>query len=288
MKRKGITILLIMIAFLSVGFGAEGLIRNINIMGNLNPLLPFSFTYNYTLPSEWQVELLLGTTLNPQQLSSAFSEAATGTFITSGEIGLKFGMPGDLILFVGWPWLGGIFSVSESLWLPELDVSVLVPITLGVFSGSAYTESFSFNAVLKKSLQPVRFSGGFNFLASPQFSRSEFDDEVSEVGQGYLGLGLEWAVNPYIRLLGEFRYQFISVLFDTYSDLKFEMFPVYANQVLGIGFEYILDFPQFSMKASAGYAINLGIFDQEVGVTYGTHGIHLGFSFLFPFPWRTP
>jgi len=288
MIRKAITRVLILLLFLSAGFGAGQIIRNINILGNLNPLLPFSFTYDYTIPSEWQVELFLGTTLNPRQLSAAFSQAATGTFITSGEIGLKFGLPGDVILFAGWPWLGAIFSVQETLWMPELDFSALVPITLGVFSGSAYSESFSFNAVLKKSLRPVRFSGGFNFLTSPQFSSGEFDDEVFEVGQGYLGLGLEWAVNPYIRLLGEFRYQFISVLFDTYSDLKFEMFPAYSNQVLGIGFEYILDFPLFLMKATAGYAVKLGLFDPEIGVTYGTHAIHVGVSFLFPFPWRTP
>ena len=55
MIRKAITRVLILLLFLSAGFGAGQIIRNINILGNLNPLLPFSFTYDYTIPSEWQV-----------------------------------------------------------------------------------------------------------------------------------------------------------------------------------------------------------------------------------------
>jgi hypothetical protein len=269
------------------GMAADQVIRNINIMSNLNPLLPFTFTYNYRVPTEWQAEIVIGTTLNPSQLTNAFETAATNTFITSGEVGLKFGLPGDFILFVGWPWLGGLFSVEESVWIPEFDVSVLIPITLGVFSGSGYSESFSLNTVIKKSLPPVTICGGFNFLASPQFTEPETSEEVTEVAQSYLGIGLEFAINPFIRLVGEYRYQFSSVYFDAENNMKYEMFPYFANQIAGIGFEYAIDFPNFSLKATAGYSINLGIFDEQAGITYGTQGISLGFSFLFPFPWVT-
>lgn len=268
-------------------YAANTVIRNINVLGNLNPLLPFSFTYDYRVPTEWQLELIIGTSLNPAGFSSIYSQNATNTFITSGEVGLKFGLPGDFTLFATWPWLGGIFSVTEGVWLPEIDISVLAPVTLGALSGVGFSESFSFNAVLKKSLPPFRICGGFNFLASPQFSEPESEEDVSEVGQSYIGVGVEWMVNPFIRLLAEFRYQFSSLLYSAIEgeSIKFEAFPPYANQILGVGFEYLIDLPKFAMKFSIGYAINLGAYMEGIGVSYGTQGVSIGMSFLFPFPW---
>lgn len=284
-KKTLLITLFLMGIFLSLF--AEEYKRNINVLQSMNPLLPFSFTYEYGYPSEWQVELMMGASLDVNSMALGSVDTSSSTpLVNSGEIGFKFGLPGDIVLMAGWPWIGGYFSSPENGFFPEFDVALTVPMSFGMLDSINFTESVNFSILMKKSLEPIRFSGGINVLFSPVFNTSQEDEEIPEVGQTYVGFGIEWFVNPYLKLLGEYRYQFSSMLYNNVngSPYKFVVFPPYPNNIIGIGLEYMFDADDFTMKTSVGYSVNLMPPIEGVSPPFGTQGISVGFTFLFPFP----
>ena len=258
------------------------LIGAIDPLVNMNPLIPFSFTYEYRTPSEWQVEILMGSSLDVAGLS----QQGTGTAFT-GQVGLKFGLPGDIVLLASWPWIGGYISVNEGVFLPEFNLSLNVPMTLGSDIGNS-APAININTVLKKTLPPVRFSVGHNLLFSNTMEINTDEATDATVGEQYLGTGLEWMVNPYFRLFTEFRYQLSAIKYAEDGGFNFDWLlpPGLAKNILSIGGEYILNTENFTMKTTAGYSINLlPFFDIEGGGTpFTSHSVSVGISFLFPFP----
>ena len=258
------------------------LIAAIDPLINLNPLIPFSFTYEYRSPREWQVEIITGTSLDVAGLSNQ----ATGTAIT-GQVGLKFGLPGDIVLLATYPWIGGYVCIDEGDFMPEFDLSINVPVTMGSNIGSS-APAININTVFKKTLQPVRFSIGHNLLFSSAMEVNPQSDEDITVGEQYLGTGLEWQTNPYLKLFGEFRYQLSAIKYAEDGGFNFDwLIPAsLAKNILSIGGEYTLNTQNFIMKTTAGYAINLlPFFNVEGGGTpFTSHSVSVGISFLFPFP----
>ncbi|HRW34499.1 MAG TPA: hypothetical protein P5107_05545 [Thermotogota bacterium] len=258
------------------------LIAAIDPLINLNPLIPFSFTYEYRSPREWQVEIITGTSLDVAGLSNQ----ATGTAIT-GQVGLKFGLPGDIVLLATYPWIGGYVCIDEGDFMPEFDLSINVPVTMGSNIGAS-APAININTVFKKTLQPVRFSIGHNLLFSSAMEVNPQSDEDITVGEQYLGTGLEWQTNPYLKLFGEFRYQLSAIKYAEDGGFNFDwLIPAsLAKNILSIGGEYTLNTQNFIMKTTAGYAINLlPFFDIEGGGTpFTSHSVSVGISFLFPFP----
>ena len=285
-------IILLLIIMMTMPFAAlvmSAPIQGVNSMQCMNPLLPFAFTYDYRLPTEWQLDLLVGATIDPQLINSLMDQSEEeqqgSSILSTGQLGAKMGFPGDIVVMLGWPWLGGYFSVPETRFMPEFDISLAVPLTFGMNSTGTYQESFTFNAILKKSLPPIRFSTGYSLLIAPGYPQELPDETSYEVGKGYIGLGIEWFINPYIKLLGEYRFQLTSLLYtETESGpIKFELPPALPDHILGIGLEYTLETDTFTMKANLGYAVSL-LPPMEETVPFGTQGISFGFSFLFPFP----
>jgi len=258
------------------------LIGAIDPLMNMNPLIPFSFTYEYRTPSEWQVEILTGTSLD----IAGFSQQGTGTAFT-GQVGLKFGLPGDIVLLASWPWVGGYISVDEGDFLPEFDISLNVPMTFGSDIGSS-APAININTVLKKTLPPVRFSVGHNLLFSSSLEMATEEATDATVGEQYIGTGLEWMINPYFRMFGEFRYQLSAIKYAEEGGFNFDwLIPAgLAKNIVSIGGEYILNTQNFTMKTTAGYSINLlPFFDIEgAGTPFTSHSVSVGISFLFPFP----
>jgi len=285
-----IFILVFLLVVTSLSFMGEEYKKNINVLQSMNPLIPFAFTYEYGYPSEWQIELMTGASLDVNNMALGAVDTNSSTpLISSGEVGFKFGLPGDLVLVAGWPWIGGYFSAPENGFFPEFDIAVTVPMSFGMLDSQSFTESVNMSVVLKKSLEPVRFSGGLNLLFSPSFKPADEGEEViPEVGQTYIGFGLEWFVNPYLKILGEYRYQFSSMLYDNVNGnpYKFVVFPPYPNNIIGVGLEYAFDTENFTMKTSIGYAVNLMPPVEGYSPPFGTQGISIGFTFLFPFPFQ--
>ncbi len=255
----------------------------IDPLASMNPLTPFSFTYEYRTPREWQVEILTGASLD----IAGFSKQGEQPFFNSGQVGLKFGLPGDIVLLATWPWIGGYFSIDEGDFLPEFDMSLNVPISFGNHIGSA-APAININTVFKKTLPPVRISVGHNLLFSNTYEINVEEATDATVGEQYIGTGLEWQINPYFRLYGEFRYQLSAIKYDEGAAFNFDwLIPSgLAKNILSIGGEYVLDTQNFTMKTTAGYSINLlPQFDIENGGTpFTSHSISVGISFLFPFP----
>src|SRR6056297_2198933 len=199
-------------------FASLILIAAIDPLVNMNPLIPFSFTYEYRTPREWQVEVLVGTS---QDIAS-FSQQGTGTIINSGQVGLKFGLPGDIVILATWPWIGGYISIDEGSFLPEVDISLNVPMSFGNNVAST-SPAINLNTVLKKTLPPVRFSVGHNLLFSNTFEVNPEEATDTTVGEQYIGTGLEWQVNPYFRLFGEFRYQLSEIVYDEAQNYNYDL-----------------------------------------------------------------
>src|SRR6056297_616792 len=278
MKNKKTTmILLLLLATTIILIGA------IDPLVSMNPLIPFSSTYEYRTPREWQVEVLVGTSLD----IAGFSQQSTGTVFNTGQVGLKFGLPGDIVLMATWPWIGGYISVDEGIFLPEFDISLNVPMTFGSAIGTS-SPAINLNTVFKKTLPPVRFSVGHNLLFSNTFEVNPEEATDTTVGEQYIGTGLEWQVNPYFRLFGEFRYQLSAIMYDESNGFNYDfLIPIeLANNILSIGGEYILNTQNFTMKTTAGYAINLlpQFNIENAGTAFTTHSVSVGISFLFPFP----
>ena len=248
----------------------------------MNPLIPFSFTYEYRTPREWQVEVLVGTSLD----IAGFSEQNTGNVFNTGQVGLKFGLPGDIVVMATWPWIGGYICVDERGFFPEFDISLNVPMTFGTAIGTS-APAINLNTVLKKTLQPVRFSVGHNLLFSNAFEINPEEATTTTVGEQYIGTGLEWQVNPYFRLFGEFRFQLSEIVYDEAQNYNYDLLILKekASNILSIGGEYILNTENFAMKTTGGYAINLRpIPIENAGTPFTTHSVSVGISFLFPFP----
>jgi len=277
MKNKKTTmILLLLLATTIILIGA------IDPLVSMNPLIPFSFTYEYRTPREWQVEVLVGTSLD----IAGFSQQSTGTVFNTGQVGLKFGLPGDIVLMATWPWIGGYISVDEGIFLPEFDISLNVPMTFGSAIGTS-APAINLNTVFKKTLPPVRFSVGHNLLFTNTFEVNPEEATDTTVGEQYIGTGLEWQVNPYFRLFGEFRYQLSEIVYDEAQNYNYDLLILKerAGNIVSIGGEYILNTENFAMKTTAGYAINLKNFRIEnAGTPFTTHSVSVGISFLFPFP----
>ncbi len=259
---------------------------HINALQTMNPMLPFSFTYDYRSPRPLQIEFFVGSFADVDNLSR-ISPDTEGLAIVPGSIGIKAGLPGDLTLIGSWPWLGGYFSLPEQLIWPEFSVAVMVPLSLQGSQSRPFVESYTMNMVLKKSLPPFRFSAGYNILVSPQFM-TDPEGESQEIGQTYVGMGIEGLVNPFLRLMGEYRFQMSSWRAFTGIDddvrYTYEWFPLYPNSLIGIGLEYIWDTPNFVMKSFVGYSIRISPPDPEIGITFGSQGFSVGFTFLFILP----
>ncbi|MFW6262830.1 MAG: hypothetical protein ACOC34_02240 [Thermotogota bacterium] len=210
-KKTILTIVLLVSATLT-------LISAIDPLVSMNPLIPFSFTYEYRTPSEWQVEILMGTSLD----IAGFSQQSTGTVFNTGQVGLKFGLPGDIVLMATWPWIGGYICVDEGTFLPEFDISLNVPMTFGTSIGTS-APAINLNTVLKKTLPPVRFSVGHNLLFSNTFEMNSDEATDTAVGEQYIGTGLEWQVNPYFRMFGEFRYQLSEIVYDSNNEFNYDL-----------------------------------------------------------------
>lgn len=276
MKNKKTITTTILLLLLTIS-----LIGAINPLINMNPLIPFSFTYEYRSPREWQVEILTASSIDVGGLSNQ----ENGTAIT-GQVGLKFGLPGDMVLLATYPWIGGYICVDEGDFLPEFDLSLNVPMTFGNSDGIS-APAINFNSVFKKTLQPVRISVGHNLLFSSVMEMDPDQATKTTVGEQYFGTGLEWQVNPYFKLFGEFRYQLSKIIYDEANNLNYDLLigKQEANNILSIGGEYILNTENFAMKTTAGYAINLKSFKIEnAGTPFTTHSVSVGISFLFPFP----
>src|SRR6056297_836329 len=97
----------ILITLLLVGVTLN-LIAGIDSLVNMSPLVPFSLTYEYRTPREWQVEILVGTSLD----IASVSQQSTGTVFNTGQAGFKFGLPGDIVLMATWPWVGGYICID--------------------------------------------------------------------------------------------------------------------------------------------------------------------------------
>jgi len=292
--RKAVMTLIILITVSTLMFaGIDPLI-------NLNPQIPFAFTYEYRTPREWQVEVLTGTSLD----IAAFSTAATGSIINMGTIGLKFGIPGNLVLVGSVPWIGAYYSVDEGQFMPEFDVSLNVP----VFSGNNIVSSapaISLSTVLKKSLPPVRFSVGNNILFSykTELEQDEPVEQETVVGENYIGTGIEWQINPYLKTFGEFRYELTEIIYFKNTGYNIDLLtdPANSNKIITLGGEYTLNLQRFSLKTNAAYSILLrrnmrntnNTVSEETPLGFSTHSVSVGISFLFPFPidsqdWENP
>lgn len=273
MNRRYLTFVLLLMA-VSIAFSV------IDPLANLSPLVPFSFTYEYRTPREWQVEVLTGTSLD----ISSFTDQGTGTMFNSGQIGLKFGLPGDIVLVGTWPWLGLYLSTDEGQFVPEFDMSLNIPISFGSDLGSSGA-AINLNNIIKKTLPPVRFSAGHNLLFSNRYDMDSEESTSATVGKEYLGLGLEWQINPYARVYGEYRYQLGSIISYGSEGMRYELSasdPEGTDNIFSIGGEYVLDTENFTMKTTAGYSINV---TTKTGFTsFNTHTVGIGISFLFPFP----
>jgi hypothetical protein len=278
MKNKKIFLTMLLLVFASLI-----LIAAIDPLVNMNPLTPFSFTYEYRTPREWQVEVLVGTALD----ISSFSQQSTGTVFNTGHVGLKFGLPGDIVVLATWPWVGGYISIDEGAFLPEFDISLNVPMTFGTAIGNT-APAINLNTIFKKSLQPVRFSVGHNLLFSNTFEFNPDEATNTTVGEQYIGTGLEWQVNPYFRLFGEFRYQLSAIMYSENGGYNYDfLIPIeLANNILSIGGEYVLNTENFVMRTTAGYSINLlpQYKIENSGTPFTSHSVSVGISFLFPFP----
>ena len=276
MKNKKTTTTTVLLLLLTIS-----LIGAINPLINLSPLIPFSFTYDYRSPREWQVEILTGTSLDVAGLSNKENETAITV-----QVGLKFGLPGDIVLLATYPWIGGYVCIDEGVFLPEFDLSLNVPVTFGSSNGTS-APAINFNTVFKKTLQPVRISIGHNLLFSSVMEMDPEQATNTTVGEQYIGTGLEWQVNPYFKLFGEFRYQLSAIVYNESQNYNYDLMILkeQANNILSIGGQYILNTENFAMKTTAGYAINLKSFKIEnAGTPFTTHSVSVGISFLFPFP----
>ena len=285
MRKTVITLMILITVSTLLSAGIDPLI-------NLNPQIPFSFTYEYRTPREWQVEVLTGTSLDIASLSGS----GTGTVFNAGHFGLKMGVPGDIVLVATWPWIGGYLSTDEGQFLPEFDFSLNVPLTLEGNVGSS-APAINVNAVLKKSLPPLRFSVGGNMLFSNRYEMDPGASTDTTVGENYLGTGIEWQMNPYFKISGEYRYQFSQILYEEEEGFNFEMLlpSLRAGNIVSIAGEYTLNTEKFIMKVVGGYSINLipDISIPDSGIPFNTHSVSAGVSFLFPFPidsedWETP
>lgn len=260
----------------------------INALQTMNPMLPFSFTYDYRSPRPLQVEFFVGTFADVENLSRVTSDA-TGLAMIPGAVGFKAGLPGDLTIIGSWPWLGAYFSTPEQLYWPEFDISVMIPLAMQGAQSRPFVESYTMNLVAKKSLPPLRFSLGYNILVSPQFLLPDHEGIDQEIGQTYVGVGVEGMVNPFLRLMGEYRFQMSSwqVFLDPDDEAvkyTYEWFPLYPNSIIGIGLEYVWDTPGFTMKSFVGYSLRVSPPNPEIGITFGSQGFSIGFTFLFALP----